>query len=103
MKFLERARQDKPDDAGILFQLGLIHHADGSIERARVLLEKVVAAEPELKEAHVVLAQVYFAQKRLADAQRERKIVARLQQEEQQQQPEGADLRYNGLAIPKLK
>jgi tetratricopeptide (TPR) repeat protein len=100
---LERARKFKPGDAGVLFQLGLIHHAAGEPEQARVLLEKVVAAEQELTEAHVVLAQIYFAQKRFADAQRERKVVARLHAKEQDQQPRGEELRYNGLAVPKLK
>jgi tetratricopeptide (TPR) repeat protein len=100
---LERARLVKPDDAGVLFQLGLIHHAAGAPEQARVLLEKVVAADPDLTEAHVVLAQVYFAQKRFADAQRERKIIARLHAAEQERQPNSGDLRYNGLAAPRLK
>lgn len=87
--YLERARQIKPDDPDLLFQLARLARMEDKHEEAAQLLERVVAAKPNDTAAHVLLAQTYIRLKRKADAARERAIVNRLNAEEQNRQQGG--------------
>ena len=59
----------------------------GQIEDARKGLEELTRQEPRFVEAHVTLATVYYRLKRKSDADRERAIVQKLNDEIQAQQP----------------
>jgi tetratricopeptide (TPR) repeat protein len=82
-KYLERARQVKPDDPDLLFQLAWLARSDDRQQDAARLLEQVVSKQPGYKRAHVLLAQAYYRLKRNEDAAREQAIIRRLTQEEQ--------------------
>ena len=84
--YLKRARQIKPNDPDLLFQLARLARLEGNQQEAASLLERVVADKPDYTPAHVLLAQTYIKLKRLEDAARERAIVNRLNAEEQRQQ-----------------
>jgi len=86
--YLNRARQIKPNDPDLLFQLARLARLDGNQQEAARLLERVVADKPEYTPAHVLLAQTYFKLKRPEDAARERAVVNRLTAEEQSRQPQ---------------
>lgn len=84
--YLNRARQIKPNDPDLLFQLARLARLDGNQQEAAKLLERVVAAKPDYTPAHVLLAQTYIKLKRTEDAARERAMVNRLTAEEQRRQ-----------------
>lgn len=84
--YLKRARQIRPDDPDLLFQIARLARLDGNHQEAAALLERVVAAKPDYTPAHVLLAQTYIKLKRMQDAARERALVNRLNAEEQQKQ-----------------
>lgn len=76
--YLKRAARMRPHDANILYSLGALHVARGEIAEGQQLLEKVVEQAPEFVQAHVLLATVYYRQKRKADGDRVRAIVDKL-------------------------
>lgn len=74
---LERARSMRSGDAATLYHLARIdwkEHRPGALE----LLEKSVRLDPKNRQARYLLAQVYRAQGRDADAAREFDMVRRL-------------------------
>ncbi len=81
---LTAALRQKPDNSGILYQLGQIQHASGQIENAAALLERVVKNQPDFVPAHVLLARVYLKLKRPDDFARERAIIRQLNEKEQE-------------------
>lgn len=85
--YLKRARQVKPDDADLLFQVARLARAEGNHQEAASLLEKVIAAKPDYTPAHVLLAQTYIKLKRVQDAARERAVVNKLNADEQRRMP----------------
>jgi tetratricopeptide (TPR) repeat protein len=82
-KKLNQAHQIRPDDLEVMFQLARIARAKQQFDEALGLLERVVAAKPDHTRAHVLLAQTYFKLKKTAEGNREREIVRRLNQQEQ--------------------
>ena len=86
-KYFERAGETRPGDPGVQYQLALLAVEDGTLDKAREMLEALVKESPQFLEAHVSLAQVYFRLKRTDDGQRERAIVLRLTAEAQARQP----------------
>jgi tetratricopeptide (TPR) repeat protein len=88
--YLDRARQIKPNDPDLLFQLARLARLKEKPEDAALLLEKVIAAKPNFVSAHVLLAQVYTKLKRPSDASRERSIVKQLNAEADLKQPAAA-------------
>lgn len=82
-KLLKRAHQIRPADLEVEFQLARIARAREQFPEAAEMLERVIAAKPDHTRAHVLLAQTYFRLKRIADGNREREIVRRLNEEEQ--------------------
>jgi len=77
-KFLNRALQIRPGDLDVMLHLARIARAKENYDEAAKLLEQVVAAKPDHKQAHVLLALTYFRLKRMDDGNREQEIVRRL-------------------------
>ena len=86
-KYFERAGETRPGDPGVRYQLALLAIEDGSLDKARGMLESLVKESPQFLEAHVSLAQVYYRLKRPEDGKRERDIVQKLTAEIQAKQP----------------
>ena len=85
--YFERAGETRPGDPGVAYQLALLTIEDGSLDKAREMLEALVKESPQFLEAHVSLAQVYYRLKRPDDGKREREIVQKLTAEIQAKQP----------------
>jgi tetratricopeptide (TPR) repeat protein len=83
LKYLQHALQIRPGDFGVRYQIAAIEISKGEIDRAQQDLESLVKDVPQFLEAHVSLATVYFRQKRKADGERERALVAKLNTERQ--------------------
>jgi tetratricopeptide (TPR) repeat protein len=84
--YLDRARNIRPDDPDLLFQLARLARLQERQHEAAALLERVIAAKPQYVPAHVLLAEAYMKLKRVADASRERSIVRQLNTEGQERQ-----------------
>lgn len=85
--YFERAGETRPGDPGVAYQLALLSLEDGSLDKAREMLEALTRESPQFIEAHVSLAQVYYRLKRPEDGKRERDIVQKLTAEIQAKQP----------------
>lgn len=85
--YFERAGETRPGDPGVAYQLALLTIEDGSLDKAREMLEALVKESPQFLEAHVSLAQVYYRLKRPEDGKREREIVEKLTAAIQAKQP----------------
>jgi tetratricopeptide (TPR) repeat protein len=85
--YLVKALDLRPGDPAVRYQLAALDFAMGQIEDARKGLEELTRQEPRFVEAHVTLATVYYRLKRKSDADRERAIVQKLNDEIQAQQP----------------
>ena len=83
LQYLQHSLQIRPGDFGVRYQIATIEIAKGEIEKAQRDLESLVKDAPQFLEAHVSLATVYFRQKRKADGERERALVAKLNTERQ--------------------
>jgi superkiller protein 3 len=82
-KALTKAREIRPADLEVMFQLARIARAREQFQEAAFLLQRVVTAKPDHVRAHVLLAQTYFRLKKTAEGNREREIVRRLNAEEE--------------------
>lgn len=87
MERFRRAGGVRPGAPEVLYQIGSVHLAQGEVEPAREMLERVVAAAPDFVEAHVSLAIVYYRLKRTADGDRHREIVKELNRKRQAEEP----------------
>jgi len=85
LKYLQHALQIRPGDPGVRYQIAVLEMATGQLDAARRDLESLIKDSPDFLEAHVSLATVYFRQKRKADGDRERAIVAKLNAAKQAQ------------------
>ena len=68
-----------------------LHLALGRLEESRTALESVTAQVPGYRQAHVLLASVYYRQKDKAQGDRHRDIAEKLRAEEQAKEPGAAD------------
>ena len=59
----------------------------GELNEAQRMLEEILKREPDLIDAHVTLARIYFKKKMKAEGDREQAIVERLRAELQKMQP----------------
>lgn len=75
---LSRALAVRPKDPGALLQLANARSAQDRREEACHILEDLTRDYPGFREAHVVLASVYYRLKRQADGDREREILKKL-------------------------
>jgi tetratricopeptide (TPR) repeat protein len=85
--YLVKALTLRPGDPGVRYQLAALDLAIGHVEEARKGLEELIRQEPRFVEAHVTLATVYYRLKRKSDADKERALVQKLNEEIQAQQP----------------
>jgi len=87
MRYLKRAEALQPHDALVRQNIAAAHLGLGEAERARELLEALVADTPTYIDAHVLLATTYYRLKRKDDGDRERQVVEKLTAEAQAKQP----------------
>lgn len=83
LQYLRHALDVRPGDLGVRYQMAAIELSQGQVEQARGDLEQIVKEAPNFTEAHVSLATALYRQKRKAEGDRERAIVAKLQAEKQ--------------------
>jgi Tfp pilus assembly protein PilF len=69
---LEKARQLDPKLAAVSLQLGILHEERHDLPRAIAAYQEAVATDPQLREAHYRLAQLYrrTGEKTKADQER---------------------------------
>jgi tetratricopeptide (TPR) repeat protein len=87
LKFFNHALEIRPGDFGVRYQIATVELAKGQLEQAQRDLEALVKEAPRFTEAHVSLATIYFRQKKKAEGERERAIVAKLNAERQANSP----------------
>ncbi len=87
LKYLQHALQVRPGDPGVRYQIAALELSQGEVEKAARDLEALVKESPQFTEAHVSLATAYYRQKRKADGDRERAVVARLNAARQAKEP----------------
>jgi cytochrome c-type biogenesis protein CcmH/NrfG len=88
--FTEAVRLD-PSDAQSRVELAICYERGRRFTEAQELLERAILQHPDLTQAHVALARVYYKLHRTADGDRERKMAAQLQGKEQNKQAAQSD------------
>lgn len=96
--YLLRALELNPKDVYSKFELALYHEGNADRHTAQLLLEEVIAQEPEFVRAHVALARVFFRQGMKERGEREKEIIAGLEADGQ-----GKDIWPADTAIPQPK
>jgi predicted Zn-dependent protease len=81
---IERAVASRPDDAGLWFLLAQVDDVRANYAAAAEKLERVVQAKPDDRAAHVLLARAYAKLKMREEFQREKAIIEKLTQAEQE-------------------
>lgn len=76
--YLERALQQRPDDARSRYQFALLCSDRGDDKRAATLLESLIKQVPGYIEAHRSLSAVYFRLGRTEEGKKERAIAENL-------------------------
>lgn len=87
MKHLRTALLVRPGEINTRFQIAMVAFGQGKLVEPQKELERIVREAPDFIEAHVTLATIYYRQKRKADGDRERQIVAKLNAERQAKEP----------------
>ena len=88
---LRRAERLRSGDVRVRYGLGALHLATGLVPEAEAALETVVAQAPDYLQAHVLLATVYYRQKKKELGDEQRAIAERLRQKQQAQEPGSQD------------
>jgi Flp pilus assembly protein TadD len=83
VRLLDKALALSPDSEDVKLLLASCYQARGKLAEAQALLEAVVTRDPDSRAAHVALAQVYFRQKRVEDAEQQESIAAKLEERQQ--------------------
>lgn len=78
LEYLEHALKIRPGDYGVRYQIAALRLAEGNLDAAERELRSLIADSPDFLEAHVSLATVYFREKKKAEGERERAVVAKL-------------------------
>jgi tetratricopeptide (TPR) repeat protein len=87
---LTKALQLQPTSAQARYELALVAHADGQLDIAVRYLETLVHQSPDWLQPHVELAALYYRLHRPEDGARERRIVDRMMDTQQQTQSAAA-------------
>jgi tetratricopeptide (TPR) repeat protein len=87
LKYFQHALQVRPGDIGVRYQMAATELTMGQVEQARKELEAMLKEAPNFTEAHVTLATAYYREKRKADGDRERALVAKLNAQKQATEP----------------
>jgi tetratricopeptide (TPR) repeat protein len=88
---LKRAGRLRPQDARVLYGLGSLQLLAGRVEEAQKALESVTTQVPDYVQAHVLLATVYYRQKKKDLGDREKAIADKLRDKKQAQEPGAQD------------
>jgi superkiller protein 3 len=75
MKYLEKANALRPGDPDVAYEFALMAWQKRDYQKAESLLQGVVQKVPTLKDAHVLLAQVYFRLHKTQEGTREKALV----------------------------
>ena len=86
MAFLQTARKLDPTDVQTQLELALCYEGKRRLPESQLLLEQVTRARPELYQAHVALARVYYRQGKKQEGDLERAIVTRIEGEKRAEQ-----------------
>jgi tetratricopeptide (TPR) repeat protein len=78
IQLLEKALALHPSDVLSGFELALCYEAEGKVEKAEALSQRVVREAPDFAPAHMVLARIYYRHGKRDQAEQEELIVARL-------------------------
>jgi tetratricopeptide (TPR) repeat protein len=89
--YLRRASRLRADDPRVLYGLGNLHLSAGRVAEAEQALKAVTVASPDYLQAHVLLAMVYYRQKKKDLGDQEKAIAERLQRERQVGEPGASD------------
>jgi len=79
IRYMQTLLERDPSDMQCKLELALCYEKKGRLEESQVLLEDVTRTRPELVEAHVALARVYHRLGKKQEGDREKSIVARLE------------------------
>jgi len=79
----EKALALSPGNEDAKLLLASCFQTEGKLTDAQALLEDVVTHDPRFRAAHVALAQVYYRQKRVKDAEQQGSIAATLEERKQ--------------------
>lgn len=82
-KMLSRALAVRPGDPGAELQFANLRIAQGRKDEACHLLEDLTTRYPDFREAHIVLANLYYRLKRKSDGDRESELVKALNSKRQ--------------------
>jgi tetratricopeptide (TPR) repeat protein len=83
--YLARALQVRPGEPAVRYQIAIGQIGMGNLEQARKSLEALVKDNPTFMDAHVSLARLYYRFHMKQEGDRERAIVAKLNDEVQAQ------------------
>jgi len=100
---LKRAGRLRPHDPRVLYGLGSLHLRTGRVEEAQRELETLVQAVPDYTQGHVLLAMVYYRQKKKDLGDREQAIVQKQKEDRQAGEPGASDdlgPAYRGEPLP---
>ena len=84
---LMRAERLRSGDPAVSYALGALHLAAGRLEAAQKALESVTEQVPQYTQGHVLLATVYYRQKKKDLGDRHRDIATKLAAEQQALEP----------------
>jgi len=88
---LKRAERQRPQDVRVLYGLGSLHLAAGRVAEAESALQAVTKEAPDYLQGHVLLATVYYRQKKKDLGDKERTIAEGLRQKQQAKEPGASD------------
>ncbi len=103
---LKRAGRLRPKDTRVLYGMGGLHLAAGRLGEAQRDLETLVREVPAYTQGHVLLATVYYRQKKKELGDRERAIAEKQRAERQAEEPGARDElgpAYKGEPLPAQK
>jgi Flp pilus assembly protein TadD len=83
VRLSEKALALSPDNEDVKLLLASCYQTQGRLAEAQAMLEAVVASDPDFRAAHVALAQVYFRQQKIQDAEQQQSIAAKLEERKQ--------------------
>jgi protein O-GlcNAc transferase len=90
-EYVKRAARLRSRSPAALYALGAVHVAAGRMEDAQKALESVTEQVPQYQQAHVLLATVYYRQKKKELGDRHRSIAEKLRAAQQAREPGAAD------------
>jgi tetratricopeptide (TPR) repeat protein len=90
-EYLKRAGRLRSRSPAALFALGSLHLAAGRVDEAQQALASVTAQLPEYQQAHVLLANAYYRQKKKDLGDRHRDIAETLRARQQAREPGASD------------